>query len=110
MLIDNFYDVFFQFIPHGFKYGTGEEACLQVMSAFDQLGKQLRSLKNLPLDISTLVGTSPVFRYADVFPPLAQTLSPNPAVTTVNEGCVIFNGLELNKCTNYIPAIDGRLS
>nr|XP_018906280.1 PREDICTED: nucleolar protein 6 [Bemisia tabaci] len=96
-----------QFIPHGFKYGTGEEACLQVMSAFDQLGKQLRSLKNLPLDISTLVGTSPVFRYADVFPPLAQTLSPNPAVTTVNEGCVIFNGLELNKCTNYIPAIDG---
>ncbi|XP_069697257.1 nucleolar protein 6 isoform X2 [Periplaneta americana] len=59
--------------PAEFDYGTGEEAAARVIGALDSLGKQLRQLKDLPLEVSGLQGTSPVFRYSEVFPPLATT-------------------------------------
>ncbi|XP_002731732.1 nucleolar protein 6, partial [Saccoglossus kowalevskii] len=49
--------------------GTGDEENLAVIHAFDSLNKKLRGLKDLPLSIASIQGTSPVFRYAQVFPP-----------------------------------------
>ncbi|OXU19050.1 hypothetical protein TSAR_001365 [Trichomalopsis sarcophagae] len=54
----------------GFHYGP-EEAALQVINTFAGLEKDLSNLTDLPLSINGLQGCSPLFRYTDVFPPLA---------------------------------------
>lgn len=46
--------------------GTGEELHLEIIRAFDELCKNLRSLSDLPLTVNTIQGTSPVFRYSEV--------------------------------------------
>ncbi|OWF47935.1 nucleolar protein 6-like [Mizuhopecten yessoensis] len=58
----------------GFRcYGTGEEETIAVTRTYDSLCKILRNLKDLPLTINSIQGTSPAFRYTEVFPPLPAT-------------------------------------
>ena len=45
---------------------TGEEVGKGVGEVFTELSKDLRQLKELPLAITSLQGTSPVFRHAEV--------------------------------------------
>ena len=45
---------------------TGEEVGKGVCEVFTELSKDLRQLKDLPLAITSLQGTSPVFRHAEV--------------------------------------------
>lgn len=59
-------------LPADFDYGTGEEAALRVIGALDSLAKQLRQLEDIPLEVSAVQGTSSVFRYCDVFPPISS--------------------------------------
>lgn len=47
-------------------YGTGEEQSLEVLKAFEQVNKIIRTLTTLPLSIHSVQGTHPVFRHADV--------------------------------------------
>ena len=47
-------------------YGTGDEKQTTVLKAYDALCKILRGLSDLPLDISTVQGLSPIFRLAEV--------------------------------------------
>ena len=49
-----------------YNYGTGEEQYQAALQAYDDLCKQLRSLKDLPLNVNTIQGVSPVFRYSEV--------------------------------------------
>ncbi|KOC59379.1 Nucleolar protein 6, partial [Habropoda laboriosa] len=58
----------------GVTYGTGEEAARKVLNVFDTLEKDLMSLSDIPLSIHGVQGSSAVFRYTDVFPPLATHL------------------------------------
>ena len=51
---------------------TNEERSLMAIRTFDELSKELRALNDLPLDIVSVLGTDPVFRYADVTPPMAN--------------------------------------
>ncbi|XP_033750343.1 nucleolar protein 6-like [Pecten maximus] len=60
-------------------YGTGEEETVAVMHTYDSLCKILRNLKDLPLTINSTQGTSPVFRFTEVFPAL-QCTSPTQLV------------------------------
>ncbi|XP_033607618.1 nucleolar protein 6 isoform X3 [Cryptotermes secundus] len=60
-------------LPADFEYGTGEEATVRVIGALDSLGKQLRQLNDIPLEVSAVQGTSSVCRYCDVFPPLSSS-------------------------------------
>lgn len=53
-----------------FRYGP-EEAALQVINTFAGLEKEMSNLTDLPLSINGLQGCSSLFRYTDVFPPLA---------------------------------------
>lgn len=53
--------------------GTGEEEHTAVIHAYDDLCKMLRRLSDLPLTINSIQGTSPCFRYTEVFPPLPCT-------------------------------------
>ena len=45
--------------------GTGEEEILEIIKAYDSLCKQIRAL-DLPLNVNSLQGLSPVFRGAEV--------------------------------------------
>lgn len=51
---------------------TNEERSLVVIKSFDELSKELRALSDLPLEIVSVLGVDPVFRYADVTPPMAN--------------------------------------
>lgn len=76
--------------PAEFEYGTGEEATLAVLSSYDGLTKQLRQLKDLPLEISTVQGNSAIFRYCEVFPPLATTYKLQRSICADSSLCHIF--------------------
>ncbi|KAG8194848.1 hypothetical protein JTE90_017281 [Oedothorax gibbosus] len=52
-------------------YGTGEEAHAAIMQSFNTLSKQLRNLDKLPLQVASIQGSSPSFRFSEVFPPLS---------------------------------------
>ena len=45
---------------------TGEEDHAVISSSFDELGRRLRGLTGLPLDIASVQGASPVFRNTEV--------------------------------------------
>ena len=47
-------------------YSTGEEMSHRVLQTFEDLNKQLRNLSQLPLAVTSVVGTSPVFRHTEV--------------------------------------------
>lgn len=48
---------------------SNEEKCRDTIQSFDELSKNLRSLKNLPLEIVSVTGLDSVFRYTDPIPP-----------------------------------------
>ena len=45
---------------------TGEEVNKKAMDTFTELSRDLRQLRDLPLSITSLQGTSPTFRYTEV--------------------------------------------
>ncbi|XP_017766382.1 PREDICTED: nucleolar protein 6 [Eufriesea mexicana] len=73
-----------------FAYGTGEEAALKVINAFNCLEKDLMSLTDIPLSIHGVQGSSAVFRYADVFPQLATVHQHSKQPIRKNKNCLIL--------------------
>lgn len=57
---------------------TNEERSLATIRTFDELSKELRNLKNLPLEIVSVLGVDSTFCYTNVTPPLGN------ATTTKN--------------------------
>lgn len=56
---------------------TGEEMSHRALQTFEDLNKQLRNLNQLPLALTSVVGTSPVFRHTEVcVHPTVFTVSP----------------------------------
>ena len=87
----------------GIKYRTGEEQHTAVLQAYDQLSKVLRGMRELPLAIHSIQGTSPALRYAETFPPLAATAPP----TGRESGQRMVPG-EDRPCPTYTPAVTGE--
>nr|CAD7423699.1 unnamed protein product [Timema monikensis] len=93
--------------PVDFEYGTGEEATLAVLSVFNELSKQVRELNALPLEIISVQGTSPVFRYTDTFPPLAAQSRPGKKVTKDGPTCILLNDTSaIGMAPRWVPAIE----
>jgi U3 small nucleolar RNA-associated protein 22 len=66
---------------------TNEERSLLAIKSFDELGKELRGLDDLPLEIVGVLGVDAVFRYADVTPPLANgSVTKNGSVSKSMKG------------------------
>ncbi|XP_074649988.1 nucleolar protein 6-like [Tubulanus polymorphus] len=63
---------------YSIKYGTGEEQTIDLIKVYDSLCKQLRQLEDLPLTINSIQGTSPVFRFTEVFPPVRMVQESGP--------------------------------
>ncbi|XP_076620123.1 nucleolar protein 6 Mat89Ba [Colletes latitarsis] len=74
-----------------FAYGTGEEAALKVINVLNSLEKDLMSLTDLPLSIHGVQGSSAVFRYTDVFPPLATVYRPDDKLIKEGEMCLMLS-------------------
>lgn len=51
-------------------YGTGEEKLASVVTAFDELARVCKGLRDLPLHINNMHGISSAFRLTDVFAPM----------------------------------------
>ncbi|XP_015124315.1 nucleolar protein 6 [Diachasma alloeum] len=90
-----------------FSYGTGEEATLQALQVFNSLEKDLTSLTDLPLPITGVQGASPVFRYTDVFPPLATAYRADER-TVEGENCLLLKEeSSLEEAPRSAPAMEG---
>ncbi|XP_018301266.1 nucleolar protein 6 [Mycetomoellerius zeteki] len=91
-----------------FVYGTGEEATLKVLQAFNTLEKNLMSLNDMPLTINGVQGSSPVFRYAEIFPPLATVHRKIDGITEENKNCLSLSK-NITKCPTYVHALEATL-
>ncbi|XP_011646423.1 nucleolar protein 6 [Pogonomyrmex barbatus] len=90
-----------------FIYGT-EEATLKVLRAFNTLERNLMSLVDMPLTINGVQGSSPIFRYAEVFPPLATTHRKIDGITEEDKNCLSLSK-NITKCPMYVHALDATL-
>ncbi|EFN61369.1 Nucleolar protein 6 [Camponotus floridanus] len=91
-----------------FVYGTGEEATLKALQAFNVLEKNLMLLNDMPLTINGVQGSSPVFRYTEVFPPLATVHRSIAGITEEKKNCLILSK-KITKCPAYVHALDVTL-
>lgn len=85
-----------------------EEQSLKIISTYDKLAKELRELKDLPLDIINVQGTSPVNRYTDVYPPKPFKEKSNNSKRPHNQGNpLIYVPLKKGKILpKYISPVD----
>lgn len=80
---------------------NAENMAIQVIKTFDELNKNLRSLDELPLVITSILGQSPVFRYTELQPVIANArlFSKGDKETfnasIINEGVIQFGLLFL---------------
>ncbi|XP_067130001.1 nucleolar protein 6 [Centruroides vittatus] len=51
-------------------YRTGEEINLDLLLKYNELSKELRKLKDIPLTVSSVQGMSAALRYCEIFPPI----------------------------------------
>lgn len=91
-----------------FPYGTGEEAALKAINVFNRLEKDLMSLTDIPLSIHGVQGSSPVFRYTDVFPPLATTHKPDEQFIKTRDHSLIFSKI-ITTAPKYIHPLEVTL-
>ncbi|XP_058808859.1 nucleolar protein 6 [Phymastichus coffea] len=72
-------------------YYSPEEASLKVINVFDSLKNDCINLTNLPLSINGVQGCSSLFRYSEVFPPLATIRRSDKKNIVDGEMHLLFN-------------------
>ncbi|KZC04307.1 Nucleolar protein 6 [Dufourea novaeangliae] len=88
-----------------FAYGTGEEATLRVINAFNSLEKELMNLSDIPLSIHGVQGSSAVFRYTDVFPPIATINRPDNKLIKESKNSLVLSE-NATAAPRYIPPLE----
>lgn len=66
------------------------------------------SLNDMPLMINGVQGSSPVFRYTEVFPPLATVYKPIDGVTEEKKNCLILSK-HIEQCPPYVHPLEVTL-
>ncbi|PSN31316.1 Nucleolar protein 6 [Blattella germanica] len=93
-------------LPSDFEYGSGEEASVRAIAALDALSKQLREVQDIPLEVSTVQGTSSVFRYCDVFPPVPSMLRRNKTTECIGNCYAIKTMVANSWAPLWVPPLD----
>ncbi|XP_078616347.1 nucleolar protein 6-like [Branchiostoma floridae x Branchiostoma japonicum] len=83
--------------------GTGDEENVTVMRVYNDLCRILRGLQDLPLNITSIQGTSPVFRYAEVFPPRPAHIKKTKDKTVVQGHIQV--PVSGQPCPPFVPAL-----
>lgn len=105
IIVNNSY---FQIIPNGFDYGTGEGASLHCIDIFNEIGKLIRQLEGLPLTVSSVQGVSPVLRYCDVIPPLSRTYVDKKKQRKTKGNCILApTEDEIKIAPGFVEPIEG---
>ncbi|XP_071794950.1 nucleolar protein 6-like [Asterias amurensis] len=89
--------------PHPGVGSTGEEDNVALIQSYNDFTKDLRSLKDFPLVMTSIQGISPALRYTEVFPAGPVNVKRTSPLTRVN-GYVqvpVFN----QPCPEWVPAI-----
>ena len=68
--------------------------------SFDSLSKMLRQLEGLPLDITSVQGTSSILRFSNIYPTPPQRFFSSKLLTEVKESC-----LSIKETPNGIPKV-----
>ncbi|XP_078367178.1 nucleolar protein 6-like isoform X2 [Oculina patagonica] len=86
--------------------GTGDEEAQQVIQVYNALCKQIRAL-DLPLNVNSLQGISPVFRGTEVFPPSPcfKNSKVKPQITNEKLADNVLLPSEI-KNTSWCPAME----
>ncbi|XP_072050523.1 nucleolar protein 6-like [Amphiura filiformis] len=82
---------------------SGEEENVAVIQAYTNLSKCLRKLEGLPLAITSVQGVSPVFRYAEVFPP--STCQTKESRHHDDDHFHVLVPSSEHKCPKWVPAL-----
>ncbi|XP_051895991.1 nucleolar protein 6 [Pristis pectinata] len=80
-----------------------EEKTISVVKSYDDLSRKLWNLNGLPLTVTSVQGTHPVFRYTDVFPP--EPAKPDYSCHKKNKDGKLLLPLEDKPCPVYVPAL-----
>ncbi|XP_066272586.1 nucleolar protein 6-like [Branchiostoma lanceolatum] len=83
--------------------GTGDEENVTVMRAYNDLCRIVRGLQDLPLNVTSIQGTSPVFRYAEVFPPRPAQMKKTKHKTVVHGHIQV--PVTGQPCPPFVPAL-----
>ncbi|KAI4467643.1 nucleolar rna-associated protein [Holotrichia oblita] len=86
-----------------FPTGTNEEACLKVKHIYTDLNKMLRGLQ-LPLIITNIQGSSDVFSYTEVFPPVPTTYKEDQDLQHINNKLILKQ--DIQKLLQYVAPIE----
>ncbi|KAI4467621.1 nucleolar rna-associated protein [Holotrichia oblita] len=86
-----------------FPTGTNEEACLKVKHIYTDLNKMLRGLQ-LPLIITNIQGSSDVFSYTEVFPPVPTTYKEDQDLQHINNKLILNQ--DIQKLLQYVAPIE----
>lgn len=81
---------------------------MRVIGALDSLGKQLRQLNDIPLEVSAVQGTSSVCRYCDVFPPLSSSCKVSKELRKEGKSYLLPTENVLVIAPRWITPVDGR--
>ncbi len=79
------------------------------MTSFNDLSATLRNLKDLPLEVTSMQGTSPVFRYSEPFPSLPNIHTKMKNMYATSENVTVFNSkLPSSNVPLYVAPITGN--
>lgn len=89
--------------------GSGEEAVFKILASFNELSNTLRQLKDIPLEITTVQGTSAVFRYSELFPALPNVHTSIKKILKSTDTAHVFKtDAEMKHVPLYIAPIEGK--
>ncbi|XP_067840686.1 nucleolar protein 6 [Heptranchias perlo] len=80
-----------------------EEKTISVVQSYDDLSRKLWNLNGLPLTVTSVQGTHPVFRYTEIFPPVPVKPDFSYYVKEKNSKCLLPSGDK--PCSVYVPAL-----
>ncbi|XP_060711362.1 nucleolar protein 6 [Hemiscyllium ocellatum] len=80
-----------------------EERNISVVQSYDDLSRKLWNLNGLPLNVTSVQGIHPVFRFTEVFPPVPAKPDYSYYVKDVKSKCLLPSNQK--PCGVYVPAL-----
>uniref|UniRef100_UPI00398EAFAB nucleolar protein 6 n=1 Tax=Pristiophorus japonicus TaxID=55135 RepID=UPI00398EAFAB len=80
-----------------------EEKTISIVQSYDDLSRKLWNLSGLPLTVTSVQGTHPVFRYTEVFPPIPVKPDFAYYMKAKNSKCLLPS--RDKPCSVYVPAL-----
>ncbi|XP_078407472.1 nucleolar protein 6 [Cetorhinus maximus] len=84
-------------------HAGSEEKTISVVQSYDDLSRKLWNLSGLPLNVTSVQGIHPVFRFTEVFPPVPVKPDFSFYMKAKNTKCLLPSSDK--PCSVYVPAL-----